>query len=710
MPTSVSGLTTPVLRDPDLMSTSKHISAHPKYRPDIDGLRAIAVLSVVAFHAFPTWMNGGFIGVDIFFVISGFLISTIIFESLDKEVFSFSGFYVRRINRIFPALLLVLVVSYAVGWFVLLSDEYRQLGVHIAAGAGFVSNFVFWSEAGYFDSSAETKPLLHLWSLGIEEQFYIVWPLVLWFAWKRNFNLLTLAVVAAFVSFVLNFRGAVQDPVATFYSPQTRFWELLSGSVLAWFALYKKNIHENIKLKVGGWLAQVSCRKGVDVDCSALSNTLSLLGCLFLVYGFWQINKTLSFPGVWAVVPVLGTLLIILAGPKAWINRYVLSNKILVWFGLISFPLYLWHWPLLSFLRIIEGDVPAAVLRVVVVIFSIVFAWLTYRFIERPVRSKFSSSRRVSAFLLLSMILVGLVGSVTYVRNGFDFRLSEYEENFKGLSAPILEYEAGLCRELIPGFSGHCIASHKDVNSEFKYIFLGDSHARALSMGLLSKGDAEYSFIQLGKLGCPFLKNIERYDYEKPYHCYDAYDQTINYLGGLESNNIVFISMYYTAYYSGVGYGIAKDSLHIQRKAKGVSDRLAASPDTYSDAFSASLRETLTDVSPLFNQVVIVLQPPEVGVNMKQCAGRPFQKYKDCSFPKSLMVEHQKNYREEIFREVSRFANVSVYDPAEIFCNDEACSPFVDGKLAYRDDNHINMAGSIMTLNELLAKYDSSVK
>ena len=175
-----------------------HLS-HPKYRPDIDGLRAVAVLAVVTFHAFPTWMKGGFLGVDVFFVISGFLISTIIFENLDSGTFSFSEFYVRRVRRIFPALVVVLLACLGFGWFVLLADELNQLGKHVAASAGFVSNFVSGSEAGYFDNSAETKPLLHLWSLGIEEQFYIVWPLLLWFAWKKKLNLLTLAVVVALV-------------------------------------------------------------------------------------------------------------------------------------------------------------------------------------------------------------------------------------------------------------------------------------------------------------------------------------------------------------------------------------------------------------------------------------------------------------------------------------------------------------------------------
>jgi len=160
---------------------------HPKYRPDIDGLRAIAVLAVVAFHAFPNYLKGGFIGVDVFFVISGYLISTIIFENLDKGTFSFFDFYARRIKRIFPALIVVFVTCFIFGWLELLADEFKQLGKHIAAGSSFISNIVFWNEAGYFDNAADTKPLLHLWSLGIEEQFYILWPILIWFSWKKNF-------------------------------------------------------------------------------------------------------------------------------------------------------------------------------------------------------------------------------------------------------------------------------------------------------------------------------------------------------------------------------------------------------------------------------------------------------------------------------------------------------------------------------------------
>lgn len=166
---------------PNSQAEQKYL-IHPKYRPDIDGMRTIAVISVVLYHAFPRWMPGGFIGVDVFFIISGYLISTILYGSLSTNTFRFTEFYARRIKRIFPALILVLVSCYVFGWFTLFADEYKQLGKHIASGSAFISNFILWDESGYFDTSAEVKPLLHLWSLGIEEQFYIIWPFVLWAA------------------------------------------------------------------------------------------------------------------------------------------------------------------------------------------------------------------------------------------------------------------------------------------------------------------------------------------------------------------------------------------------------------------------------------------------------------------------------------------------------------------------------------------------
>ena len=452
---------------------SSHLS-HPKYRPDIDGLRAIAVIAVVVFHAFPNFLKGGFIGVDIFFVISGYLISTIIFENLDKRTFSFTEFYVRRIKRIFPALVLVLIVSLAFGWFTLLDDEYRQLGLHTTAGAGFISNFILWNESGYFDNASDTKPLLHLWSLGIEEQFYIVWPLLLWLAWKFKFNLVIVTILIATVSFILNIKGVKTDIVATFYSPQTRFWELLTGSLLAWMTLFKSNTLS------GSFFASIPIYKPQIKDGKRLSNFLSSAGLLLLVFGFWQISKESNFPGYWALAPVLGAAFIISAGSKAWCNHLLLSNNVVVWFGLISFPLYLWHWPLLSFARIIEGEIPNLNIRILAILLSIILAWLTYELLERRIR--FGGNDKIKVILLATlMIIVGYVGYSIYSKNGLPSR--PYNQKFISYKESIKVPErSSECFEIPYAYKKpeNWFCSLGKVNAPVKYFAYGDSHALSM--------------------------------------------------------------------------------------------------------------------------------------------------------------------------------------------------------------------------------------
>lgn len=403
------------------MSQHNHNLLHPKYRPDIDGLRAIAVLSVVGFHAFPDWIKGGFIGVDVFFVISGFLISGIIYENLDKRTFTFREFYIRRIRRIFPALIVVMTACFVFGLFSLLMDEYRQLGKHIAGGAVFISNLLLWQESGYFDNSAETKPLLHLWSLGIEEQFYIIWPLLVWLTWKRKFNFFAITLAIAVGSFYLNIKGITQDAIATFYSPVTRFWELMCGSLLAWVKIYKKESFTDIKLKIDRIIASPVCRNKKVGEGKILANLSAFTGIVLLVFGLEKITKDFSFPGVWALVPVFAAMLIIWAGPTAWINKQILSNKLVVWFGLVSYPLYLWHWPLLSFARIIENELPGRNIRIVAVVISIALAWLTMKWIEKPLRF---GNQRIGLKVATLCGLVFLIGVSGFIVNKTGFSRS----------------------------------------------------------------------------------------------------------------------------------------------------------------------------------------------------------------------------------------------------------------------------------------------
>jgi peptidoglycan/LPS O-acetylase OafA/YrhL len=508
---------------------------HPKYRADIDGLRAVAVLAVVGFHAFPNWVKGGLVGVDIFFVISGFLISTIIFDSLERNSFSFLEFYSRRIRRIFPALLLVLIASFSFGWFWLFADEYKQLGKHIAAGAGFVSNFVLWNEIGYFDITADTKPLLHLWSLGIEEQFYIVWPLLLWAAWKTRVNLLTITLLVAIVSFALNINGIGKDAVATFYSPQTRIWELLAGSTLAWITLYKQTTFFKVKHRLYQWIGVVVYAQASEANGKMLRNVQSVFGVLLIGISFLVVTKGKSFPGWLAVLPTLGAVLIISAGTNAWANRTLLSNRVLVWFGLISYPLYLWHWPLLSFARIVESQSPSQEIRIVIVCISILLAWLTYRFIEKPVRFRLQGKSR-TVILASLMVMIGCIGYNTYDRGGLPFRMQSeseflgYFENerpemryFQKINLFTLwkdecaffdvdKYRAGKLAGVTDSKPREALASscfERNLTYDKAVLLWGDSNAQVLSPGLQKNLPSNWQLLQIATSGCsPKLDSI----------------------------------------------------------------------------------------------------------------------------------------------------------------------------------------------------------
>ncbi len=425
--------------DPSIVNTPGHVNAVRRhrfripaatvsrgadridYRADVDGLRGIAVLAVVAFHAFREWMPGGYTGVDVFFVVSGFLISGLLLKDLEGGSLSFGNFYSRRVRRIFPALAVVLIACYGFGWLSLLPDEYEQLGKHIAGGAGFVSNFVLWDESGYFDNAAETKPLLHLWSLGIEEQFYIVWPALLYLAWRLRFNALWLMLVVLVASFAGNIVGIHADPVGTFYSPLTRFWELALGGLLACAPLRPSGASAArapslVSASGVSDRATVSPERGVS-----LRDACAVAGCVLLVTGAVALSKDSPFPGWRALLPALGTFLLIAAGPDAWINRAILSNRLLVGIGLVSYPLYLWHWPILSFAHVVQSGMPSLELRVIAVMASMTLAWLTYRFVERPIR--FGPNARVSTLpLCLLMLAIGCVGYETHRREGLEFR------------------------------------------------------------------------------------------------------------------------------------------------------------------------------------------------------------------------------------------------------------------------------------------------
>jgi peptidoglycan/LPS O-acetylase OafA/YrhL len=621
---------------------------YPKYRADIDGLRAIAVLSVVLYHAIR--LEGGFIGVDIFFVISGYLISTIVFSNLERNSFSFIEFYSRRIKRIFPALILVLIAVYTFGWFVLLGDEYKQLGKQIAGGAGFISNFILWNESGYFDNAAVTKPLLHLWSLGIEEQFYIIWPLLLWFTWKQRLNLLVITISLAVISFSLNIIYIQAEPVATFYSPQTRFWELMVGSTLAYIMINNQNLLINIKQRY--------------------TNALSLLGIGLIIIGFLFITEKKYFPGWWALLPTLGTMLIIFAGSGAWFNRVILTNRTLVWFGLISYPLYLWHWPLLSFARILEYQRPSFEIRFIVVLISILLAWLTYQFVEKPMRFGSRGKIKTNALLIL-MIIMGFIGYHCYKSDGFMYRSATNRlilnkgEIGNALFDKYQNEKFNLCMSLDLQKEATLGCFHSKNNERIKIAIIGDSHAAHLYLGLAEELEdinvASYSVE--GSL--PILSN-------------KRFEKIFEYIINNKSVTTIIISAYWSKSFKQIPKG---------------------------SSMEAELNETLDSLIKENRFVYITDDVPKFSFSPKKC------KYADSIFHKDSCEENSnyfyKKYRDYISileAVVKNRTNVKLLKTSKYFCDEKNCTMAKDGLLHYRDNTHLSINGSKYLAKSIIAE------
>ncbi len=427
-----------------------------RYRPDIDGLRAIAVILVMNFHAFPQALPGGFIGVDIFFVISGLLITGIIARELEQQRFSLVAFYNRRIRRIFPALIVVLAATLVLGWLWMLPLAYAQLSSDVFASAAFFANIASLLQSGYFDIESGKKPLLHIWSLGIEEQFYLFWPLILMLVARLRLSIFAAASLIALASFVLNVTLIESNPIATFYLPFTRAWELLAGAALAC-----------------GW-SQIS-------QTSRASNWRAAAGVLLIAAAAGMLNTKSAFPGWWAVLPVAGSALL-LSAPKALFCRTLLASRPMVWIGLISYPLYLWHWPLLVFFAIIKFAPLTLLERELIVGLSFALAWITYRFVETAFRFGRPSTFKLAG-LCAAMVLIAAAGGVVVQGRGFDFRLPPEIRAMADVPEQSAQWRAHEClldlsHEM--SFADGCV----DRNRRPLVLVWGDSTAGALMPGL----------------------------------------------------------------------------------------------------------------------------------------------------------------------------------------------------------------------------------
>ena len=635
-----------------------------KYRPDIDGLRAIAVLAVVGFHAFG--VMGGFTGVDIFFVISGFVISTIIFEDFENKTFTFNDFYQRRVRRIFPSLILVLAASSIFGWFFLFSDEYTQLGKHIGAASGFLSNLALWNESGYFDVGADKKPFLHLWSLAVEAQFYLFWPIFVWVLWKYKTNKLLILFIILAISFGLNVWNIFSDSTFSFYSPLTRFWELLCGSALAYLLIF-----------------QPQFSKAID----SRSNLISILGALLMLGGIAFLTKELDFPGWWALIPVLGASLVIATGRTSWIGKNILSHPILIWFGLISFPLYLWHWPLLSFARIL-GDPPRSLI-VALILASILLAWLSYNYIEKPIRR--GGNKNIKTVLLcFFMALEGLFGLYIYKSKGLTDRLNHIESwqisnsIHSQLDWPETNNKTKECTKKYGG-DQYCLISNIDKPPTAAII--GTSRANDFYFGL-----SEYiqqqggNLLLLGAGGCtPFFEiDFIKNSAAPNLNCYQRTKDLYRFV--LEDANIktVFIAFNHNAPFS-------NDYIMLDKLGQITSD------NKYQNIVQALVR-TIKMLQNNNKKVVLLYDLPNLNRDIKECAlVRPYLEKAKCS-PKDVAFVNDFDQYEKMISEVQGKTGVYVFRGNQYL---EGTFPIDrDENLYYRDATHLTYRGSMFFVDK----------
>lgn len=626
-----------------------------KYRSDIDGLRAVAVVAVVLFHAFPTIMPGGFVGVDVFFVISGYLITGIIAGDLRGGTFSLVDFYAKRARRIFPALVVVLIATLMAGWFVLLADEYALLGKHTAGGAAFVANLVLMLEAGYFDISAKYKPLLHLWSLGVEEQFYFVWPALLIGLTYLKRPLVAAAVIVGVCSFVYCIYLTQSNLNEAFYLPHSRFWELMAGAFLA-------------------------LAPGRRFTSLLAQNTASLAGLALIGAGILFIREDWLFPAPAALAPVAGAALIIWAGPAAFGNRWVLGNPVARAVGLISYPLYLWHWPLLSFPAIIQsGDTERSV-RIAAVVAAFILAAATYWLIEKPVRR--ANNLRMTA-LLVTVALAGVFAAGLYIyrSEGLPERpmIKQIEVAQLDFAGAIWKYtQNDLCKERYPldGVENYgwwfCMLSQDAAPT---VLLLGDSFANHHYAGLIASPAFEGETIL--SIGTCEPSMMSANDLKPQAETYSPCTLARKLDQQTLIDKIIATSPLDLVIVDGLLREVTEDYI----------DRLDA---------------RLSAVAASGAKVVVMLPHLRSAYYIRGCFDRPLKALTvTCEVPASEAAALKEALRPLVERISQAHPEIAFFDPNSLFCGPEVCSFVKDERPLFRDDSdHLSIFGSeLMTAN-----------
>lgn len=633
------------------------------FRKDINGLRAIAVIAVVLFHFNASWMPGGFAGVDVFFVISGFLMTGIIFRGVEQDNFSIPKFYMARANRIIPALALLCFVLLVFGWFYLTPIEYRALGKHAASSVGFLSNFAYWTEAGYFDAASHEKWLLHTWSLSVEWQFYIIYPLIL--VAMRKFmsikTMKTMLIAGTVLGFIFCVIASYKWPNASYYLLPARAWEMMIGGIAY---LYPFKLQENRK-KLVEWT-----------------------GLALVIGSYFLISGENAWPGYLALFPVVGSFLIIQAQRN---DSIITSNIVFQKIGAWSYSIYLWHWPFVVI--IYTFSLPEYYIYLGMV-FSVLLGFLSYKYIER-IRFRNDFSSLLSYFKSKPIYIagfIGVLGSALFLKSE---ALSPYRLSPEQIS--IVEQlkrnpREPVCGKIEDGIAPGCTYG----NGPVKAIVTGDSHSLAQ---MVSIGDraalADGSILSLGMDGCPTIKDsysIDKNGKNPDYNCGDFVSNTIN----ISAEKYPDIPVIIINRVSAAALGANENKDYQSSAPERFVDEVFSKRDNgYLNNITGHMVDTICEFAK--NHPVYLVRPtPEIKQHVPNTMFRALTLNSKKDSIRIPIEEYNERHRVafKMQDEAVQRCGVKILDPTSYTCDDEYCYGDINGTPLYFDDNHLSSYGS----------------
>lgn len=669
------------------------------YRREIDGLRAIAVLPVIFFHAGFSTFSGGFIGVDVFFVISGFLITSIILAEKERGKFTLLNFYERRARRILPALFLVTFSCIVAAWFILTPQDLAQFSKSLIAVPVFSSNILFWLESGYFDQANELKPLLHTWSLGVEEQFYFFFPLLVLIVWKFKKNkLLCTLSLTAFISLILSCWGAFTRPEPTFYLLPTRIWELMVGGLVSIFIFQKKVYYQQL------------------TSSHTKNEILAACGLLLIIYGVFAFDQSLPFPGVYALVPTVGTALVILFTSSNTLTGKILGSNILVGLGLISYSSYLWHQPLFAFTRHQIPERINNVLLSLLIVIAIFLAYFSWKYVEKPFRTlRIVRGKTILIFSLSGSIAIIVIGIFGLIFKGFSYR-DPPNITWPDLSKKISVIGSVCKQNEINEDSRFNLCYFGDLTSNNIVGLYGDSHALAVSYQLAQELKVRNlkGVLLRPPSGCQVDPNVRIKGREgKNDYCSESFLSIVDYIK--ENVGITILLSRWTfrlypidgkvdslTFNNGEG---GSESENLRQYGVIMDD---GTLDYSGEKKSFSLKGMVSAFVKTGTSVILMYPIPEVGWNIYR---ENYLHYSTQKNPLSNLSIDYSLYKKrnafvtEIFDEIQDASNLYKVRPDSVFCNtflENRCAAQLGGIPFYLDDDHLSDQGTSLLLNELI--------